>query len=75
MKYEELLIKIRDSIRSITKNFEYDEKYIKINFNLDGKLRLNKTVETSTITIVVGDIFFDSKKYYPHVVLDECLYK
>ena len=35
-KYEELWIKIRDLIRSITKNSEnYDEKYMKIKFNLD----------------------------------------
>ena len=35
-KYEELWIKIRDLIRSITKNSEnYDEKYMKIKFNSD----------------------------------------
>ena len=37
-KYEELWIKIRDLIRSITKNFDdydYDEKYLKIKFNSD----------------------------------------
>ena len=34
-KYEELWTKIRDSIRSITKNSDdYDEKHIKIKFNL-----------------------------------------
>ena len=74
-KYKELLIKIRDSIKSITKNFEYDEKYIKINFNLDDELPLNKTVEISTITKVVRDVFLDNNKYYPHGVLDECLNK
>ena len=35
-KYEELWIKIRDLIRSITKNSEnYDEKYMKIKFISD----------------------------------------
>ena len=35
-KYEELWIKIRDLIRSITKNSEnYDKKYMKIKFNSD----------------------------------------
>ena len=28
--YEELLIKIRDSVRSITKNFDYEEKFMVI---------------------------------------------
>ena len=45
-KYEELWRKIRDLIGSITKNSDdYDEKYMKIKFNLDDKLPLNKTIE------------------------------
>ena len=33
-KYEELRIKIRDLIRSVTKNLnDYDEKYLEIKFN------------------------------------------
>ena len=39
-KYEELWIKIRDLIRSITKNYDdYDEKYRKIKFNFDDGLQ------------------------------------
>ena len=35
-KYEELWSKIRDLIKSATKNWaHYDEKYIKIKFNLN----------------------------------------
>ena len=53
-KYEELWIKIRDLIRSITKNSDdYDEKYMKIKFNSDNELPLNKTIEISKMTIVV----------------------
>ena len=38
-KYEELWIKIRDFIRSITKNWDmYDEKYMEIKFNSDDEL-------------------------------------
>ena len=41
-------------IRPITKNSDdYDEKYVKIKFDLDGKLPLNKAVEIPTMTIVV----------------------
>ena len=44
-KYEELWIKIRNLIRSITKNSDYyDEKYMKIKFNSDDELPLNKTI-------------------------------
>ena len=77
-KYEELWIKIRDLIRSITKNsddYDYDEKYMKIKLNSDDGLPLNKTVEIPTITLVVRAIFLDNNKYYPQVFSDECLYK
>ena len=76
-KYAELLIKIRNLIRQITKNsddYDYDEKYMKIKLNSDDELPLNETVEILTITIV-RDIFLENKKYYPRTFLDECLYK
>ena len=39
---------------SITKNSDcYDEKYVKIKFNLDSKLPLNKAMEIPTMIIVV----------------------
>ena len=38
-QYEELWCKIRDLIRSVTKNSNnYDEKYMKTKFNLDDEL-------------------------------------
>ena len=44
-KYETLWIKIRNLIRSITKNSDdYDGKYMKIKFNPDDELPLNKTI-------------------------------
>ena len=44
-KYEELRSKIRDLVRSVTKNLnDYDEKYMKIKFNLDDELPLNKAI-------------------------------
>ena len=70
-KYEELWSKIRDLIRSITNG----EKYLKVKFNSDGELPLNKTIEIPTITIVVRAIFLENDKYYPQVSLDECLHK
>ena len=64
-KYEELWSKIRDLIRSITKNSDdYDEKYMKIKFNLDDELPLNKTIEIYNVTIVVRTIFYKNNKYY-----------
>ena len=63
-------------IGSISKSSsDYDEKYMKIKFNSDSKLSLNKTIEVPRIIIGVRAIFLENNKYYPHVFLDECLYK
>ena len=44
-KCEELWSKIRNLIRSVTKNLgDYDEKYMKIKFNSGDKSPLNKTI-------------------------------
>ena len=68
LKKEELGSKIRDLIRSVTKNSDdYDEKYIKIKFNLDGESPLIKTTEASTMAIVVRAVFHENNKYYPHI--------
>ena len=75
-KYEELWSKIRDLIRSVTKNLDdYDEKYMKIKFNLDDELPENKAIEIPSMIVVVRAVFHENNKYYPHVFLDECLYK
>ena len=73
--YEELWINIRDLIRSLTKEPDvYDEKYVKIKFDSDDKLHLNKT-KIPIMVIVVRTIFYENSKYYPQVFLDECLHK
>ena len=75
-KYEKLRSKIRDLIRWMAKNSDdYDQNYMKIKFNSDDELPLNKTVEIPTMTIVVRSIFLENNKYYPNVLLDECQYK
>ena len=68
-------IKEKDLIRLITKNSDDDEKYMKIKFNSYEELPLNKTIEITSIIIVVTTIFLQYNKYYPQVFLDECLYK
>ena len=48
---------------------------MKIKFNFDDKLLLNRKVEIPTITIVVRAVFHESNKRYPQVFLGECLYQ
>ena len=75
-KYEELWIKIRDLIRSITKNSDdYDEKYMKIKFDSDDEVPLNQIIEIPIMTIVIRAVFLENNKCYPQVFLDECLYE
>ena len=66
--YEELWIKIRDIIRSITKGLDYyDEKYMKIKLDSDDNLPLNKSIEIPLVTTVVRAVFHENNKYYPQV--------
>ena len=51
------------------------KKYMKIKFDSDNELPLNKTIEIPTITIVIRAIFLENNRYYPQVFLDECLHK
>ena len=75
-KYEELWIKIRDLIRSITKNLDdYDEKYLKSKFDSDDNFPLNKTVIVPIVTKGLRTAFYENNKYYSQVFLDESLYK
>ena len=38
-------------------------------------LPLSKKIEVLTMTMVVRAVFHENNKYYPQVLLDECLYK
>ena len=72
------MIKIRDLIRSITKNLDlddYDEKYVEIKFNLDDEMPLNKTIEIPSLIIVARAFFLENNKYYTQVFSDEYLYE
>ena len=48
---------------------------MKIKFDLDNNLPLNKMIEIPIVTIVVRALFHKNSKYYPQVFLDDCLYK
>ena len=48
---------------------------MKIKFNSDDELPLNKMIETSGMIIVARAVFHKNNKYYAQVFLDECLCK
>ena len=48
---------------------------MKIEFNSDDELPLNKSIEIPSMIMVVRAVFHENNKYYPQVILGECLYK
>ena len=48
---------------------------MKIKFNSNSELCLNKMTEISSMTIVVRAIFLENNSYHPQVFLDECLHE
>ena len=48
---------------------------MKIQFNSNDELKLNKAIEIHSIMIVARAIFNENNKHYPQVFLDECLHK
>ena len=48
---------------------------MKIKFNSDNSLSLNKTLKLHNMTIMVQSVFKEDDKYYPQAFLDECLYE
>ena len=57
---------MRVLISSRTKNtVDYDEEYMKIYFNSNDELPLNKTIEISIMITVVKAVFHENTKYYP----------
>ena len=75
-KYTKLCDKIKSSIEKInTKSGEYGKNFVKIKFNSEDSLPLNKALKLYNMTIIVRSVFEEDGKYYPQVFLDECLYE
>ena len=76
-KYTSLWDKVKYHIQTLNayKSGEYDKDYIKIKFNSDDDLPLNKILKLHILTKIVRSVFEEDGKYYPQVFLDECLYE
>ena len=53
----------------------YGRDFIKIKFNSDDNLLLNKTLKFHNMTVIVRSVFEEDGKYHPQVFLDEWLYE
>ena len=54
---------------------EYEKDYMKIIFNSDDDLPLNKTLKFHLMTITIRSVFEEDGKLYPQVFLDDTLYE
>ena len=48
---------------------------MKIKFNSDDNLPLNKIIKFRVLTIIIRNNFEKDGKYYPQIFLNECLYE
>ena len=54
---------------------DYGKDFMKIKFDSDYNLLLNKPLKFYSMTVVVTCIFEEDGKLYPQSFLDECLYE
>ena len=68
-KYSEVWNGINDCIEKIidSKLREYDKDYMKIKFNLDDDIPLNKQLHFLSLTVIIRNIFEKGGKYYPQI--------
>ena len=77
-KYQEVFDGITEIIKKINdyvQPIKYDDNYMKIKFNTDDNIPLNKIIYFSTITIIIRSITKKDDKCYPQLFLDDCLYE
>ena len=76
-KYLDLWDGIKYEIKTTNGGKENDcgKDYMKIKFNSDDDLPLNKPLKFSTLTIIIRSVFEEDDKLYPQIYLDERLYE
>ena len=75
-KYNDVFNGIRDKIKEISSGeCDYEKDYMKIKFNSDDDLPLNKLLKFYMMTIVIRSVFEEDSKLYLQVFLDDALYE
>ena len=67
---------IRDKIKEVSDSeCDYEKDYMKIKFNSNDNLPLNKPLKFHVMTITIRSVFERYGKLYPQVYLDDSLYE
>ena len=75
-KYNDVFNGIRNKIKKISGDeCDYEKDYMKIKFNSDDNLPLNKPLKFHMMTIIIRSVFEEDGKLYPQVFLDDALYE
>ena len=75
-KYNDVWNGIKNKIEEVSSGeCDYEKDYMKIKFNSDDNLPLNKPLKFHLMTITIRSIFEEDGKLYPQVFLDDTLYE
>ena len=75
-KYYDVFNGIKDKIKEISgSECDYEKDYMKIKFNSDDKLPLNKSLKFHAMTINIRSVFEENGKLYPQLFLDDILFE
>ena len=75
-KYNDVFNGIRNKIKKISGDeCDYEKDYMKIKFNSDDNLPLNKPLKSHLMTITIRSVFEEDGKLYPQLFLDDTLYE
>ena len=75
-KYNDVWNGIKDKIKEVSSGeCDYEKDYMKIKFNSDDDLPLNKPLKFHNMTITIRSVFEEDGKLYPQVFLDDTLYE
>ena len=75
-KYEEVWEGIKKEIETINHGdkIEYGKDFLKIRFESNDDLPLNKPIKLRLLTIIITSVFSEGSKFYPQLFLDNALY-
>ena len=75
-KYNDVWNGIKNKIKEVSDSeCDYEKDYMKIKFNSDDDLPLNKPLKFHNMTITIRSVFEEDGKLYPQVFLDDTLYE
>ena len=75
-KYSDVFNGIRNKIKKVSGNeCDYEKDYMKIKFNSDDDLPLNKQLKFHNMVITIRSAFEEDGKLYPQVFLDDTLHE